>query len=85
MRKVRDPGGVEIDPAIGTRVRHRRWMLGMSRESLADRTGIGISRLEKFEGGAHKVLAEELARMAQELEVSAACLFGSDDATDAAM
>lgn len=79
-----DQVGFESDSAIGTRMRHRRWMLGLPRQSLADRTGIGLARIEMLEGGVHPFLAEELAHMAKALEVSVAYFFASEDATDPA-
>lgn len=69
MRGVRSQIRSDIDSTIGRRMRHRRWMLGMPQQDLADRIGASLEHVKALEGGAHHVLVSELASIAKALEV----------------
>ena len=43
------------DLAVGVRVRHRRWMLGMSRQALATTVGASEDLIEAYERGERQI------------------------------
>lgn len=59
-----------LDIAIGSRLRLRRKMMGMSQDALARRLGITFQQIQKYERGANSVSARRLLEFAQVLEVS---------------
>ena len=59
-----------IDKHVGSRVRMRRMMLGMSQEKLGERLGITFQQIQKYEKGANRVSASRLDQIAQALGVS---------------
>ncbi len=60
--------------AIGRRIRHRRWMLGMARADLAQSVGINVDVLEHFEVGLGLMDARHLEAIAAVLTVPLADL-----------
>jgi len=65
MKKVPNP----VDIYVGSRVRMRRLMLGMTQEALADRLRISFQQVQKYEKGTNRVSASRLVAMAQILQV----------------
>jgi transcriptional regulator with XRE-family HTH domain len=59
-----------IDHHIGTRIRARRAMLGMSQEKLADALGLTFQQVQKYEKGINRVGAGRLLQIAGILDVS---------------
>jgi transcriptional regulator with XRE-family HTH domain len=69
-----------VDAHVGKRIRHRRWMVGMTQQQLADRVGIKFQQIQKYETGMNRVSASRLWDIADALEVSIAFFFeGLDD------
>ena len=65
----------QIDKHIGTRVRARRVMLGMSQEKLADALGLTFQQVQKYEKGVNRIGASRLLHIAGILDVSSEFFF----------
>ncbi|MFN3824427.1 MAG: helix-turn-helix domain-containing protein [Pseudorhodobacter sp.] len=73
-----------VDAHVGKRIRHRRWMVGMTQQHLADRVGIKFQQIQKYETGMNRVSASRLWEIADALEVSISFFFeGLDNAREA--
>lgn len=64
-----------VDAHVGKRIRHRRWMVGMTQQQLADRVGIKFQQIQKYETGMNRVSASRLWDIAETLEVPIAFFF----------
>ena len=64
-----------IDIHVGSRIRLRRTMLGMSQEKLGESLGITFQQIQKYEKGTNRVGASRLAVIATTLNVSPAYFF----------
>jgi transcriptional regulator with XRE-family HTH domain len=62
-------GGHPIDQHVGSRLRMRRLMLGMSQTQLGDVLGITFRQVQKYEKGANRISASRLHRMSEILQV----------------
>jgi transcriptional regulator with XRE-family HTH domain len=60
----------QVDRHIGSRVRARRIMLGMSQEKLADALGLTFQQVQKYEKGVNRIGASRLLHIAGILDVS---------------
>lgn len=58
-----------IDRHVGSRVRMRRMMLGMSQEKLGDALGLTFQQVQKYEKGANRIGASRLQQISQILQV----------------
>jgi transcriptional regulator with XRE-family HTH domain len=63
------------DKHVGSRVRMRRLMLGMSQEKLAEQLGITFQQVQKYEKGTNRVSAGRLQQISQILDVPVAFFF----------
>jgi transcriptional regulator with XRE-family HTH domain len=69
-----------VDVHVGKRVRHRRWMVGMTQQQLGDIVGIKFQQIQKYETGMNRISASRLWDIAQALDVSISFFFeGFDD------
>lgn len=74
-----------VDVHVGKRVRHRRWMVGMTQQQLGDIVGIKFQQIQKYETGMNRISASRLWDIAQALGVSISFFFeGFDEAETAA-
>src|SRR5260370_18155605 len=64
-----------IDRHVGSRVRMRRLMLGMSQEKLGDALGLTFQQVQKYEKGTNRIGASRLQHLAQILQVPVAFFF----------
>ena len=64
-----------VDVHVGKRVRHRRWMLGMTQQQLADKVGIKFQQIQKYETGMNRISASRLWDIAEAMNVSIAFFF----------
>jgi transcriptional regulator with XRE-family HTH domain len=64
-----------IDTHVGSRIRLRRNMLGMSQEKLGDSLGITFQQIQKYEKGTNRVGASRLQAIASILGVPVAYFF----------
>ena len=69
-----------VDAHVGSRVRLRRQMIGMSQEKLGDILGITFQQVQKYEKGSNRVSASRLHHMSKALGVSIQYFF--DDLPD---
>ncbi len=72
-------GGVKkpnpIDIHVGSRLRLRRMMLGISQEKLGDRLGLTFQQIQKYEKGTNRIGASRLFTLAQVLDVNVQFFF----------
>jgi transcriptional regulator with XRE-family HTH domain len=64
-RRVIDP----IDKHVGSRVRMRRLMLGMSQTDVAGALGLTFQQLQKYEKGSNRISASRLQHLSQILQI----------------
>ncbi len=64
-----------IDVHVGSRVRMKRMMLGMSQEKLGEQLGITFQQIQKYEKGANRIGASRLQQIARIFGVPVAYLF----------
>lgn len=69
-----------VDAHVGKRIRHRRWMVGMTQQQLADRVGIKFQQIQKYETGMNRVSASRLFDIAREMDVPVSFFFEGLDA-----
>ena len=77
-----------VDVHVGKRIRHRRWLVGMTQQQLAEQVGIKFQQIQKYETGANRVSASRLWDIADTLDVPVSFFFegldveaADDDAT----
>jgi len=58
-----------VDVHVGSRIRLRRMMIGMSQERLGERLGLTFQQVQKYEKGANRVGASRLFAISRILEV----------------
>jgi transcriptional regulator with XRE-family HTH domain len=58
-----------VDQHVGSRVRMRRMMLGMSQEKLGDALGLTFQMIQKYEKGVNRISASKLQHISQILQV----------------
>jgi transcriptional regulator with XRE-family HTH domain len=63
------------DKHVGTRVRMRRGMLGLSQSKLADALGISFQQVQKYENGTNRIGAGRLQQLAHFLQVPVPLFF----------
>jgi len=64
-----------IDQQVGSRVRMRRMLLGLSQEKLGERLGVTFQQVQKYEKGMNRIGASRLQRIAEILEVPPSFFF----------
>jgi transcriptional regulator with XRE-family HTH domain len=65
----------QTDKYVGSRVRMRRMMLGMSQTKLGDALGLTFQQVQKYEKGANRIGASRLQQLSQILQVSISFFF----------
>lgn len=94
MNKTRNPGKRPvgrprigkphpIDVHVGSRVRLRRTLLGLSQEKLGDSIGLTFQQVQKYERGANRIGSSRLYELSRVLDVPVSFFF--DDAPDGEM
>ncbi|AHM04424.1 DNA-binding protein, putative [Roseibacterium elongatum DSM 19469] len=68
-----------VDVHVGKRVRHRRWMVGMTQQQLAEKVGIKFQQIQKYETGMNRVSASRLWDIAEALTVPVSYFFDGMD------
>lgn len=69
-----------VDVHVGTRIRLRRTLMGLSQEKLGELVGLTFQQIQKYEKGANRVGASRLYQFAKVLEVPPSFFF--DDMPD---
>lgn len=64
-----------VDVHVGKRVRHRRWLIGMTQQQLAEQVGIKFQQIQKYETGANRISASRLWDIADALDVPVSFFF----------
>lgn len=73
-----------VDIHVGKRVRHRRWMLGVTQQQLGDSVGIKFQQIQKYETGMNRVSASRLWDISETLNVPVSFFFeGFEDEAEA--
>ncbi|MCR9257890.1 MAG: helix-turn-helix transcriptional regulator [Alphaproteobacteria bacterium] len=71
-----------IDVHVGSRVRLRRTLLGMSQEKLGNALGLTFQQIQKYERGGNKIGASRLYELAQALDIPVSFFFDDYQAPD---
>ena len=71
------------DVHVGSRIRLRRNMLGMSQEKLGETLGITFQQIQKYEKGVNRISAGRLQRIADVLAIPTQSLMGADKSNTA--
>ncbi len=71
LKKVPNP----IDKHVGSRVRMRRMLIGMSQERLGEQLGITFQQIQKYEKGTNRIGASRLQHISTILGVPPAFFF----------
>src|SRR6266545_148862 len=84
-RPVRRPGRLKsdkpnpIDVQVGSRVRLRRNMLGLSQEKLGEAIGLTFQQVQKYERGANRIGASRLHELSRVMDVPVSFFFDDVD------
>ena len=73
MSEKKKPNPIDIH--VGSRVRLRRTMLGLSQEKLGEQLGITFQQIQKYEKGANRIGASRLQQISSVLKVPVAFFF----------
>ena len=73
MANKKQPNPIDIH--VGSRVRLRRMMLGMSQEKLGEHLGITFQQIQKYEKGTNRIGASRLQNIARVLSVPVSFFF----------
>ena len=66
-----------VDKYVGSRVRMRRIMLGMSQEKLGDALGLTFQQVQKYEKGTNRIGAGRIQHIAEILDIPVTSFFTS--------
>jgi len=80
VKKIPNP----IDRHVGSRVRMRRVLLGMSQEKLGEALGLTFQQVQKYEKGTNRIGASRLQQISRSLDVPPAFFFEGAPAFEAA-
>ncbi|MBN9602756.1 MAG: helix-turn-helix transcriptional regulator [Afipia felis] len=72
-----------VDKYVGSRVRMRRIMLGLSQEKLGDALGLTFQQIQKYEKGTNRIGASRLHQIADILQVPVSFMFEGGPASSA--
>ncbi|MBB3962419.1 helix-turn-helix domain-containing protein [Rhizobium metallidurans] len=67
-----------IDSYVGSQVRVRRQLLGMSQERLAEQIGVTFQQVQKYEKGMNRIGASRLQRIAEVMNTTPSFFFQQD-------
>jgi transcriptional regulator with XRE-family HTH domain len=73
-----------IDRHVGSRVRMRRVMLGMSQEKLGEALGLTFQQVQKYEKGVNRIGASRLQQISRTLDVPPSYFFEGAPSFDTA-
>src|SRR5690349_1377754 len=68
-----------IDVHVGTRIRLRRTLLGLSQEKLGEAIGLTFQQVQKYERGANRVGSSRLFDLSRVLDVPVSFFFDDTD------
>jgi len=64
-----------VDVHVGTRLRQRRALLGMSQTALGNAVGLSFQQVQKYEQGSNRISSSRLFEFAMVLDVPVSHLF----------
>ena len=67
--KQKKKGPNPVDVHVGSRVRLRRMLVGLSQEKLGDSMGLTFQQIQKYEKGVNRIGASRLFKLSQVLDV----------------
>ena len=65
--RIKEEGPSPVDVYVGTRVKNRRLMLGLSQEALADLIGLTFQQTQKYERGTNRISVSRLIDISRAL------------------
>lgn len=68
-----------IDASVGTKLRNRRTLVGMSQQALGRRLGITFQQIQKYERGLNRIGAGRLFRISEILDTDVTYFFDEVD------
>lgn len=71
-----------IDENVGTKLRQRRSLLGLSQEKLAEQVGITFQQIQKYENGANRISASRLYEFSKVLDIPVGFFFENTEANE---
>lgn len=71
-----------VDVHVGQRIRHRRWLVGMTQQQLAESVGIKFQQIQKYETGTNRVSASRLWDIANSMKIDIAFFFEGIKSTE---
>ena len=74
-RRPRAPGMRAVDAPVGSRIRLKRIMKGLSQSALGTAIGVTFQQMQKYESGANRVSASKLWALCEELDVPVSYFF----------
>jgi transcriptional regulator with XRE-family HTH domain len=74
-RRPRGDGPHPVDIHVGSRIRMRRTLLGLSQEKLGDALGLTFQQVQKYERGANRVGSSRLFEISRILDVPVSFFF----------
>jgi transcriptional regulator with XRE-family HTH domain len=74
-QKTEDVMKHPVDVHVGKRIRHRRWMIGITQQQLGEVVGIKFQQIQKYETGMNRVSASRLWDIAHALDVHVGFFF----------
>jgi len=74
---VRKPN--DVDAHVGSRLRQRRMLLGISQEQLAEMLGLTFQQVQKYERGTNRISASRLFQLARALDTPITWFFDEMD------
>lgn len=74
-RRARGDGPHPVDIHVGSRIRMRRTLLGLSQEKLGDALGLTFQQVQKYERGANRVGSSRLFEISRILDVPVSFFF----------
>ena len=64
-----------VDVYVGQKIRQRRWMLGITKQQLADNVGVKLEQFQKYEAGAIHISAGRMWDVAAAMDVPMSYFF----------
>lgn len=74
--------GTDVDRFVGTRIRERRVMLGLSQQQMAALIGVTYQQAHKYERGINRISAGRLYEIARTLNVPVSYFYDGLDDTE---
>ena len=65
-----------VDVHVGKRIRHRRWMVGMTQQQLAGKLGIKLQQIQKYETAVGHISVGRLWDIGEAMGVPVSFFFG---------